>query len=351
MKCIFICQEVDLSHPVQATAVTWIREFARHPDIDHIFVAALRAGEFSLPDNVTVLPFQQRHRAGTLISFYAQVLRLLWSDHIDFFWVSQGGPYPALLLPLKLLLRKPIFQWKAHPYIGPAMRFYARFCDTKIFTSTPTAFPMLSKKVRAVGQGIDTTQFRPLNVEKTNDLVTVGRIAPSKLLLEMIEVLKACRERYGIRYRLDIYGEAFEKDRTYQETLQRRITQYGLSSYVSLKGAIRHDQLPDALNTYRAFLNFSTTALDKAVVEAMSCGLPVLTSNPCAAEIFPVDVSFSLVAPQDDIGKQAEMLHALLSKSDAERKALGKRLRDVVVQQHSVEGLIEKIVMEIKSSL
>ncbi|GAK57892.1 glycosyltransferase [Candidatus Vecturithrix granuli] len=350
MKCIFICQEVDLSRPIQATAVTWIREFACHQDMEHVFVFTLRAGEFSLPDNVTVFSFQQQHRVGTLISFYAQIVHLLRSHHIDFFWVNQGGPYPVLLLPLKLLLHKPIFHWKAHPYIGPAMRFYARFCDTKIFTSTPTAFPMPLKKVCAVGQGIDTTQFRPLNVEKTGDLVTVGRIAASKQLLEIVEILKVCDERYGIRYRFDIYGEAFEKDRAYQEALQCRIAQYGLSSYVTLKGAIRHDQLPVTLNTYRVFLNFSKTALDKAVVEAMSCGLPVLTSNPCTVEIFPADVASLLVVPQENIMQQAEMLHALFSKSEAERETLGKRLREVVIQQHSVEGLIEKIVKEIKNT-
>ena len=344
MKCIFICQEVDLAHPVQATAVNWIREFAEHPDIERVFVVTLRSGEFSLPDNVTVYPIQKRHRLGTILEFYAALIRLLRSHKIDFFWVNQGGPYPALLLPLKLLLRKPIYHWKAHPYIGPAMGFYARYCDTKIFTCTMHSFPMDLPKVHVIGHGIDTMQFRPLELKKDGDLVTIGRIAPSKSLHEMLEMLKKCREDYDARYSLDIYGAVFENDRTYKKTLEQRIEEYDLSDLVSFKGEIRHDQLPETLNRYRVLLNFSNTALDKAVVEAMACALPVMTSNSCAAEIVPKEFASALVVPRKDPQKQAESLHVLLSKSHVERTVLGERLRDVAVRQHSVRGLITRIM-------
>jgi len=350
LRFLFICQVVEQLHPIQATAVKWIECFARHPQVEEVMVIALRTGEFSLPDNVRVYPIQKRYRLGTLLRFYGVILRMLFSGRIDFFWVNQGGPYPLLLLPFKLLLRKPIYHWKAHPYISKAMKFYALFCDTKIFTCTANSFPMNLSKVKIAGHGIDVEKFRIMSVGKTGDIVTVGRIAPVKHVDAMLRMLAECRRRYGKSYRLDIYGMTLDKDFEYKEKLNILIQELNLSNQVEFKGAVHQDQLPKILNQYRVFMNFSGTALDKAVVEAMACGLPVISTNICVADILPEELKPRLFVPKDNLQQQAESLHSLLSQREMYLAEIGKRLREVAVQDHSIKGLVENVLTEIGES-
>lgn len=350
IRFVFLCQAVDLNHPTQAAAVKWIESFAKHPQVEDVIVISLRAGEYVLPDNVKVFAVQKKNRLITIFHFYSMLFRILFDGKIDFFWINQGGPYPLMLLPFKIFLKKPIYQWKAHPYISMPMKFYARYCDTKIFTCTAKSFPMIVPKVKIVGHGIDVNIFRIETVEKTGDLVTAGRITPSKHIELMLRVLDMCRHQYGKAYRLDIYGSEDTKNLGYKEHLETLIQERHLSEYVLFKGQVKQTELPAILNRYRVFLNFSETALDKAVVEAMACGVSVLSTNPCVSEILPQDLNPLLFAPEDNVERLAKLLHDLLSQPEAHLAKMGKTLREVAVQHHSVESLIQKILAEIGKS-
>jgi glycosyltransferase involved in cell wall biosynthesis len=121
----------------------------------------------------------------------------------------------------------------------------------------------------------------------------------------------------------------------------------GLADQVTFKGAVNQAELPGIFNASRLFINFSKTALDRAVVEAMACGVPVFSTNPCVAEILPQDLQRLLIVPDDDLDRQVEALHDLLSQ-DAERLAeIGRTLREIVVQRHSVAGLVDTVLREI----
>ncbi len=109
------------------------------------------------------------------------------------------------------------------------------------------------------------------------------------------------------------------------------------------------EELPALLNAHRASLNFTYGAIDKTAVEAMACGLPVITNNDAIAEIIPLDLHGTLVTDKSDTAAQADMIHALLSKPEAELVALGERLRAMVVADHSTDGLFDRIVTEIEA--
>ena len=119
-----------------------------------------------------------------------------------------------------------------------------------------------------------------------------------------------------------------------------------MSTHVKFHGAVEHIKLPDILNRYRVFLNFADTALDRAVVEAMACGLPVASSNQCVAEILTTDLQRRLMIPHDDAHAQAERIHQLLSLNPEERTSLGETLRDLVLSNHSIESLVDTILGE-----
>jgi len=346
LRVIYVCKAVDETHPTVAVQVRWIRALAAKPQIDHVHVLAARRGRADLPANVTVEAFGGPSWPKTIARFCAKAIRTRRSD-VDFFFVVQGGPYPALLLPLKLGLRRPLYQWKAHPAVSPRMRFYARVCDDLIFTPTPESFPMELDKVRVVGHGIDTNLFRPSDGPRTGDLVVVGRIAPGKRLEWAIRAVAECRDRFGLELTLDVVGSCYAKDEPYRRQLDELVSELELADAVRFRGVVEHQDLPDLLTRYRTSINFSKTAFDKAAGEAMAAGVPVVTTNRCTVEMLPYDLRASLSAPEEDVTRQADVIHDVALWSDARRAEVGHRLRQNVVRHHSLDSFFDKILAEI----
>ncbi len=348
MKCIFFCQSVDVNHPTQALVTKWIELFANHSQMEEVFVLTRHKGEFTLPENVKVFAIQKNNLLLRGLEWYSVLIRLLRENAIGFFWINQDGYLlPLMLLPVKLALNIPIYQWRVSPLISPQMEFCARYCARKIFTCTSKSFPMNLPNVRVVGHGIDVETFRIKNVKKTGELVTTGRMTPDKHLDLMVRMLDKCRHQFGTAYSLDIYGNEAPEQPKYRQTLERLIEERHLTEYVSFKGQVKHAELPDMLNSYKVFLNCSETALDKAVVEAMACGLPVIATNPCVEEILPEDLRPLLYSGAEDVSRLAQLLHALLSQPDAYLEKMGYDLREVAVKHHSVKRLVNEIFAEI----
>jgi len=341
----FICQVVDDRDPILASVAEWVKNFARHPRVGKMVVFTLKTGFFDSPPNVEVVVFRGKNHLATTVNFYREVGKRL--RNIDYFFVHMGGPYPIWLLPFKLLMNKPIYQWKTHPHIKLEMKISARFCDTKVFTATASSFPMPLSKVKIVGHGIDVRKFSAKNFPKTGELIAVGRVAPVKQFESAIELLHYCQREHRVTYQLDIYGPVLEKDEPYRRKLCQLIADRGLSDQVFFRGVVAHDQMPDLLSQYRVCLSFNKGALDKSVLEAMACCLPVVTPNRCVAEILPRDLQELLIVPETDLAKQADQLVRLLMMNKVDSSVLGCRLRQIVENGHNIDQLVNKIVGEI----
>ena len=348
MKVAFICQSVDPDDPILGFTSDWIRALASDSRVERLTVIALRAKRVALPGNVSVLRIRGRVRPVTLLRFYGVVVRLLL-EGVDGFFIHMGGPYPILLYPLKLI-GKPVYQWKNHRTIGPMMRFCARHCCTKIFTATRGSFPMVSPNVRVTGHGVDVDRFCPRAAERRKEIVTVGRIARSKRLDVILRIIAHHNALYETPCRLDLYGPVQENEKGHYRELMRMTEDLRLASHVSFEGPVLHDRMPHILADYRLFMNFSTTGLDKATLEAMACGLPVMSTNPCVGEILPGELKELLFVSDEDVAAQAERLHRLLSMGEDDLAHIGRSLREVVVRDHSLQRLFEKILGEMKAA-
>ncbi len=347
MKVCYVCKAVDETNATVATQVRWIRALAHHPQVDRVRVLTRHVGTAELPTNVSVHGFGAQGWPRTVLGFYREALRLRRSE-VDWFFVAQGGPYPALLLPLKRLFDRPLYQWKAHPHISRRMRFYARYCDDLIFTPTPASFPMALDSVRVVGHGIDTDLFRPAQGPKIGDVVAIGRIAPVKRLEVAIEALGHCRDEWGLQLALDIVGPCRSRDENYRQRLVALVEQRGLSDQVRFHGSVHHDEVPRLLGQYRMSVNFSQTAFDKAAGEAMAAGVPVVTTNPCSHEMLPDDIR-PVLAAKDDIAGVAGTIREVASWDEPTRERMGHRLRETVVADHSLVAFFDKIIGEIEA--
>jgi len=343
---IFICQAVDKKDPLLSVTVNWIKEFSYRPEVDNLTVLTLRAGEFSLPDNVKIKVIKRSNRFFTLLVFYKEIIRRLRTT--DLYFVHMGGPYPLLLMPFKLLGKK-IYQWKTHSYISPLMKFQAHFCDNKIFTAAPSSFAMSLNKVKVIGHGIDTDLFRITSIEKQADLITAGRYSPVKDLDKILELIAKYNEVFKQSLITNFYGPTLENDQQFKNDLVNQKENLLLTNQVFFRESIKQDQLPSLLNQHKIFVSFNTGGLDKAVLEAMACGLPILTPNQCVAEILPDHLKTLLIVDKDDHDDQINKLNKLLTLTDQERSSLGEELRAIVRRGHTAALLVNKIFIEINN--
>jgi glycosyltransferase involved in cell wall biosynthesis len=350
LSFVFISQGVDRDDPVVPHTVRWIEALAGKPAVDHISVLGLRTGRYELPGNVDVYRFGRSNRLATLAAFYRGVG---WSlrRRPNVFLVVQGGPYPLLLLPLKIVCRIPIVQWKAHSVITRAMTFYARRCDDLIFTATRASFPMGVSKVRIVGHGIDTQAFRSEAVAPLGDLIAAGRIAPIKRVAQIVRAVAHANRTYGTAYRLNIYGPTLPGDAAYAAGIEALIDRLDARDWVTLHGPVRHEHLPRLFSGHRVCISFGRGAVDKSALEAMACGLPVISTNDSVAEIIPFDLAPLLITERESTEAQAGTIHELLRQPDAEIVRLGERMRAVVVADHSVDRLFDRILEDVRTLL
>lgn len=349
LKILYTCMSLDEGGSVLANQVRWVRALAGTAGVDHVTVLVPKPPVAELPDTVDVVETNargwSRRRARKVVRFAKALRRARPGEHDIFFVAMGGGPYPALLAPAARWHRTPLVQWKADPVITRATRFYARWCDDLILTATTGSFPLDRPNVRVIGHGVDTNLFVPpaVSPSPTRDLVIVGRINRVKRIDSSIRALARVRETTGAAPSLDIIGIERGSGRSLEKELRRLVMELKLEDSVQFVGAVAYGDMPARLAGYRACIQLGETALDKAILEAMAVGLPIVTSNPQTLEALPESLRREVSVPPDDPGAQAATIRQMLNLSDVDRVQLGRRLRAVVVEDHSLSTYFPRV--------
>ena len=332
MKLLIITQVIDKDHPVLGFFHRWVEEFAVH--CEHVHVICLQKGIFDLPVNVTVHSLGKEDgvsRVEYLYRFYKNIWKL--RHEYDSVFVHMNQIYVLLGAPLWRLLGKRIRLWYMHGSISFSLRIAELFVD-KIYTGSPESFRLKSSKVTVTGHGIDTQRFAPQDQPKTVDIITVGRITASKNLLTLIDALSALRQSYLAT--LTIVGVGMtEEERQYEATLKKKIADLNLTAAVTFSGKVAQADLPSVLNQAKVFVTTAQNgSLDKAVLEAMACGLPVVSM---AAGTVSLPLGRSQVSTSPEL--VAELKKVLESDTNTKMDYV-----DFVRQNHSLKSLIPKIL-------
>jgi len=348
---LIITQRVDRNYDVLGFFVEWIAEFSKK--FEKVTVICLMKGEYSLPDNVKVLSLGKEKgvsRFSYIWNFYKYILSE--KRNYDAVFVHNNPRYILLGWPVWKILGKKISLWYAHGH-APLMLKIADKLTNIAFTSTKEGYRINTNKLRIVGQGIDTDLFRPTNDQRpTNNeqrlkIVSAGRISPSKDYETLIEAIKLLTNE---NICVEVAGQpATGEDENYLVKVNEKIKESGLANRFFLIGPIINKELPKFLQSADIFVNMSHTgSLDKAVLEAMACGIPILTCNKALEAILGPYVD-ELMYPVGSNEKLSNSLRALIAMSGDERKKIGLDLRDRVVKNHSLPRLINFVFELIKS--
>lgn len=340
MKLLIVTQKVDKNDENLGPFYYWFEEFRKH--CSSVVVIAASRGSSSPPEGVDVFTFgkdEGRGRIRRIWKFWELFSRYFaQSDAVLFHQIPE---FVLAASPFILSCRRPIGLWYAHKSVTTRLKIAERMVDY-IFTSSAEGFRLPSKKVFNVGQAIRTDFFAPAPgfgnpARQGLRLITVGRIAPIKNYEAIIGACALLKEKWPRSWSLSIVGgPMLARDKEYLGSLKKMIEEKGLGSYVSFYGSRPYAELPDILREHDMFLNTSGTgSLDKAILDAMSSGLTVITSNEAYRNILPPQ--YFLEEP--NLGLMAERIKTL---ADENRPNLA--LREIVVKNHNLSQTIAKIV-------
>ena len=349
MRLLYITAYCDPNHPYAPHVFAWAREMARH--CEHIDLIALQASG-QPAGNVSVHSLGQdlgRGRAERRWRFFRLLSRLVPRCDVVF---CQFSPSFALgAWPFARLHGKPSVLWYAHGAVPRRLRLAERVVD-KILTSSADGCRLESAKVVVVGQGIDTDAFVPAPQVRRRPLtvLSVGRLSPIKRFQDLIaaaEILARSGQDAQIRVRI-VGTPPNDAARRYAEELRQQVSKVHLSRVVEFAGPVRYADMPACYQDADVMVNLSETgSMDKVVLEAMSCGLVVLSTNEAYAGLLG-RYDPRLVLEKRDVPLLAERLRWLRGVPPSERSALGCRLRQAVVAGHSLDRLARRMVREIE---
>jgi glycosyltransferase involved in cell wall biosynthesis len=343
MKLLIITQKVDERDANLGFFHQWIETFAHH--VEHLTVICLEEGTHHLPPNVRVMSLGKEVGASRF-TYITRFLHYILAERkmYDSVFVHMNPEYIVLGGWVWMLLRKKVGLWYTHKSVTRKLKIAESFVSV-IFSASKESFRLPTKKLMVTGHGIDTARFAPRASSQSHPtLLTAGRISPSKNIRALVEAVHILHSK-GISLKLNIAGGPItDQDKIYFSELQEKVRTFQLNKVIHFVGNISAREMPAFYQSGQFFINLSDTgSIDKAVLEAMSSGLIVLTSNEAFKEELRT-ISPELFLESTESPIVAERIEALLKMPQEEIHTLQKKLRERVVKNHNLDTLIKRII-------
>lgn len=241
-----------------------------------------------------------------------------------------GGPTYSFTVHGPEEFDKPL-QWKLREKIAGAAFVVAitDFCRSQLFRWSNIAdWP----KIRIVHCAIDPRfEGGDTTPAPTNDtIVCVGRLCEQKGQLLLVQAIAAVAKR-STSVRLVLAGDGEMRD-----DVERAIAAAGIGDRVTITGWVSGDGVRDALEGARALLLPSfAEGLPVAIMEAMACRRPVLTTYIAGIPELVRDGQEGILVPAGDVNGLAAAIERLLAMDAGALADMGDRARQRVLERHS----------------
>jgi teichuronic acid biosynthesis glycosyltransferase TuaC len=192
------------------------------------------------------------------------------------------------------------------------------------------------EKTEVVGNGIDTERFQPVAraaararfglPDSAKVLISVGALVERKGMHRVIDVLPALLEHRPDLHYLIVGGASPEGDNRTELTAQ--VARLGLADRVHFLGALPPDELKWPLSASDVFvLATRNEGWANVFLEAMACGLPVITTDVGGNAEVVCREELGSIVPFGDSAALQQALDAALDKN-WERSAILDYARD-----------------------
>lgn len=350
MRVLLFNLRTDVNHGVLGFTTEWINALADR--CEKIYVVSTSVGLLQVRNNVEVFDVNSDPMLPKfikLLKFYKIIFYILKNERIDVCFAHMNYLFPILAYPLLKLRQIPIVTWYAHGHV-PILLHLATWMSKSIVTSSQSGFRIKTNKLKVIGQGIDTNRFNTDHKIKRNNscrILSFGRISPVKrieLLIEAIRLIKL--ENPHEKINCNIVGDPLnDRGKIYLLELKSLVVKYKLSSIIKFYPGVPFTEAYKVFSSADIFVNTGDTdSVDKTVLEAMSSGLLVLTSNLAFQQIFTEEIRNIYMIPKNNPSILAHKIVLLSHYKGNELNSIIRNGRNFVIENHSLNKLAEKIV-------
>ena len=303
-----------------------------------------------LADNIEILPQKFSFLPSWFYAFIAPFLFKKELKKAEIYKTNQmKSVIPALLAKIfykkKLLLRcgyewlafvekRDVSLWKKK-IIFLLEKIAYKKADKIILTSNEARefvikrFGVLPEKIIVLPNYIDTNLFKPLKIKKeTNRIIFIGRLEKQKNLFNLVRAIG------GLPFKLVLIGSGSLK-----ENLKRFAREQ--KANLEFKNNIPNKDLPYELNKSEIFILPSFyEGCPKALLEAMSCGLPCIGTDVEGIREIMKHKENGYLCKIDASSIREAILR--LSKDKALREKLANNARRTILENFSLEKILEK---------
>ena len=203
--------------------------------------------------------------------------------------------------------------------------------------------PWLSDKIRTIVNAVNSDKFTPA-IEKNKNhfkrIICVGRVIPCKNILNLLDAINIARAE-NIYFHVDWFGEQYDKD--YLKKVLKKIDDLKCCDIFRL-----HKPSMTIQDEYQKSDIFCLPSLyegyPNVIVEAMSCGLPVICSNVCENPHIITDSINGFLFDPNSITSIVDTFKKILSLNDSELHNIGQRNRAKVIEENSEESFVNKYI-------
>ncbi len=205
---------------------------------------------------------------------------------------------------------------------------------------------LIRRPISRVPKGVDTALFTPEGpgyIDRRGELglmgkrivVSVGRLVPIKNVRLLLDAIRIARDREPSVHMLHV-GEGPEL-----AMLKRHASAIGIADAVTFAGYVHQEQTPSFYRTGHVFaLTSDFDNSPNAVLEAMACGLPIVSTDVGGLREFVTTGAGALVPPRDANALAAALLRLLSSDGEA----AGRQNRRVAVERYSWRTSAQKLL-------
>lgn len=256
--------------------------------------------------------------------------------------------HPVLVKILRGGARGDIYKLKRRPFWKSYLRDLSRRVDAFITISHEiedelSALNVSSEKLVFIPNGVDTARCTPVSEDRKQKLraelslplhativVYTGRLVPEKRVDHLLKIWPDVRLKFYDAHLL-ILGEGSEESRL---------------KGMFVNGVLFTGQVDEAAPYLQAadlfVLPSSTEGLSNSMLEAMSCGLPVLaTTVGGAPDVIQHSVNGYLIPPED-VDSLQRGVETLLGDGTL-RFTLGANARQRIISDYSLDSVAERL--------
>ncbi|MDP2025307.1 glycosyltransferase [Sulfuriferula sp.] len=283
------------------------------------------------------------------LSCYVTLKRLQRMGKLDILDAHFGYPdgYAATLLgrwlrvPVTITLRGTEVPHARNPALRPRL-VSALQATTRVFSVSESlrqhaiSLGIAADKIRVVGNGVDIAKFHPVDRAQARAqlgiaadvpvLISVGGLVERKGFHRVIACLPELIARYRELQLLIVGGASAEGDM--RAVLERQVAELGMQAHVRFLGILPAASLKWPLSAADVFvLSTRNEGWANVFLEAMACGLPVISTDVGGNAEVVCRVELGSIVPFDEHEALRDALMAALAR-DWDREAILAYARD-----------------------